>query len=195
MRAPRLLWRAPLPAPMRTAAALTLVGLLLAGCTTPDEPEADLWGLCPMWEEGGEASTGRASLDAAEPSAGLLFGDETRFTHQNRSLDVVRVVVERLEATGGRLELRAFHVEKEERRPIRDYRFEDTPQMVPVVTWGPDENATDTEYDVHLTAVDAKAAPAPGQVRLEWRLQGDGEASAVVDISVHYLYRVCGAPA
>lgn len=180
------------PRRVRLLALLPVTMLLLSGCASPEDADDDpLFGFCPSWEPGTVTEEGSVQVTTGD-AVSQTFGDEGLLEQDDRPLDVVRITIDTLDLTGGTLELRAYNTAKEDqRRPVRDYRFEDDPQMVPLVTWGAEDNATDTEYDVHLTPVRGESDPAPGPVRLTWTVRDGGQAD--VDFTVSYHYRVCAA--
>lgn len=170
--------------------ALSLLLLaLLAGCAQPtDDTEEDpLFGLCPQWAQGHGGQTTSVVLEGEERTATRELGPADA-QYLNRSLDLYRVRVERLElGNGSRLELRALAADGT-RLSLRDYRHEDV-QVVPVVHLGTD--AVGKEFDVFLSPLleDAPGALAPAS--LEWTVVGEAP-SAFVEVTVTYHYKVCG---
>ncbi|MEK6974964.1 MAG: hypothetical protein AABY18_01315 [Candidatus Thermoplasmatota archaeon] len=168
---------------MRLAAAA--LALLLAGCTAPadDKPVDPLFGVCPQWAQGHGGQTSGVSLTGDASERRELGPADERYL--DRPLDLFRVRIERLDLDGV-LELRAESADGK-RLSLRDYRLGET-QMVPVANL--DADAVGNEFDVFLSPIlhDAPSAALPAA--LNWTLEG---ASAIIDYTVTYHYKVCGA--
>lgn len=175
--------------PFGLVASSLLLLVLLAGCAQPTDgtTEDPLFGLCPQWAQGHGGQTTSVVLEGEERTASRELGPADA-QYLNRSLDLYRVRVERLElGDGSRLEMRALAADGM-RLSLRDYRQEDV-QVVPVVHLGTD--AVGKEFDVFLSPLleDAPAALAPAS--LEWTVVGEAPA-AFVEVTVTYHYKVCG---
>jgi hypothetical protein len=171
---------------MRWLAAVALAALL-SGCTTPtDEPAKDpLFGLCPQWVQG-PGSTALTLQLAGNESADREVGPANS-TIDGRPLDLFRIRLDKL-TVDGVLELRAFGADGHQ-LGIRDYRQTGGQQLVPVVVFR-DGAAAGHEFDVFLSPVAHGSVGSPAPVTLRW-MPSDG--SAMVEASVTYHYKVCGA--
>jgi hypothetical protein len=178
----------PVAPPMRPWALWTvvLVAGLLAGCTTPTNKTAasPLLGLCPQWMQGGGSdSLGVHVVGNASETREL---GPAAATFQGKPLDLYRIHVDDLKLDG-RLELRAFAADGRQ-LAIRDYR-QAAPQLVPVVVFT-DGTAADHEFDLFLSPVTQNGTASPAPATLRFTASG---TDTVIDLTVTYHYKVCGA--
>lgn len=168
------------------AASVVVALVLLAGCAQPGAEEDDdpLFGLCPQWAQGHGLLDSFVLLDPGNATASRELGPADA-TFLNRPLDLYRVRIDRIDANGT-VTLRASAADGA-RLSIRDYREADLP-VVPVVHL--DAQADGHEFDVFLSPVLDAAPAAIAPATLSWTLEG---ANAVVEYTVTYHYKVCGA--
>lgn len=178
---------------LRFVAALVAAASLLPGCVQPPEEEDDpLVGLCPAWLQGpGEArvaaglGAARESNATAEPPGAAA----ANWSHQGRILDLYQVTLDRVAAEGGAVEMRAYSEGRQLR--LRDFR-EAEAQLKPVVVLGPGDEGR--EFDVLLSPLTEEAPPQPGPLELRWGFAAGSlvSATASVEATVTFHYRVCG---
>lgn len=169
--------------------ALLILGLLLAGCVTPDATNPNpLFGLCPQWEAGPDQHAGSVLLNATARQANQVLAPAALSQH-GRPFDMVRIRVDQADVAGTNLQLRAFN---ETGAPLiwRDLRQQE-PQVVPVIIFGPGSDAATHEFEAYLTSVSQDQPARPGPVEMRWNLEGNGTATLSYVATFHY--KVCGA--
>lgn len=169
---------------MRLLFLTALAALTLAGCTVPEEPVDPLFGTCPQWLPLHDPVTASAHVDGA---LDLHLVPEAREDAQGHPVDRYMVRVHDVNVTGT-VEVRAYAHEADRRLAFTDYRGS-APRSLLFLTL---EEGMDVELDVYLTAVTHGTAPAPDDLRLEFR---GGNATADLLVTMTPMVRVCGVPA
>lgn len=183
-----------------TAAPAVVLALLLSGCTANDDTDANpLFGWCPQWVQG--PGSHPVNLYISDVNAenetdsrilhppGISFsGNGTPDVFQGRPLDLYRITLDRINATGN-VELRAFDQDGIQ-LGIRDYRHQDDAvQVVPLAIVAADDAGA--HFDVALTSVSHDDRANPGSLRVRWTMADGG--AAVIAYTATYHYKVCGA--
>lgn len=174
---------------MHRAVLLLLLAPALAGCFGPEEeaPEDPLLGVCPQWVPGDWNGTAALALSGAATDMHVL--SPSLEDPEGRTLDLYRFTFHNV-SLDGTLQLRAYADEADRRLGILDHRDPEGPELLPVLTLGPDSDVEGQDFQVVLAALEHGSPPAPDALRLEWGLDG---GSASLELQVTALYRVCGA--
>ena len=176
------------------------MALGLSGCFVPDEPEGPrLIGACPQWQDGPSLPNQVVEMEAMPGAPDKETSPQlANVTFNGRPLNRYRVVVNRMEVSGGVLELRAFVSEGRTQRNWYDYRAPGQHfASVPVLNFRAGDDVAGQEFDTLLTPV-TQSDPGQGSpMELEWTLNAtaSGPARARVEFTVVPGYRVCGASA
>ncbi len=185
---------------MRIMALSAIMGMLLAGCTDPTEPEEDRFvGTCPAWTQGPDSMV----FTIGFPFNGTKdqkSDNMTLFPLQRNDRPLDRIVLD-FAAVGvqdARVEGRVTHLESGDRLLVRDFRYgpdQAAKQAVSIITFaGNQENLT---FFVDLAPITGDAEPSG--IRIDWtitrNLDGDPEtpSGAAFNYEATPWYRVCGA--
>jgi hypothetical protein len=181
-------------------AAMALLALALPGCFVPEEPAGPrLIGACPQWQDGPSLPNQSVELEATPGAPDKEASPQpANLTLNGRPLNRYRVVVDRIEVTGGVLELRAFVTEGRTQRNWFDYRAPGQHfASVAVLNFRPGDDVVGQEFDTLLTPVTQSDPGQGAPIELEWTLNATASetARARVGFTVVPGYRVCGASA
>lgn len=169
------------PRAVRLLCVTLLLMLALAGCTAPEEAADPLLGACPQWVPLHGPATLPVEVDGAQSLRLVPDGMED---DQGHPVDRYIVRFYNVSVDGG-MEVRAFADAADRRLAFTDYQ--EAPRSLLYVDL---LEGMDLEVDVFLTAVAHGTDPAPDVLRLDF--QGDG--SAVLQVTMTPMVRICGVP-